>query len=157
MSADPHEIAKRLIAQARVEGISAPEREWLDGHLSECRDCERLEAASDRAIASLRTVSVSVPAHLARHARFRVELRAEEIQRRRSGAWLVWAGCGASWAFGAVSAPYVWRAFAWTGNHTGLPALVWETGFALWWAAPALFATGALLLERWDLPWYRTR
>ncbi|HEY1240876.1 MAG TPA: hypothetical protein VGF16_09980 [Bryobacteraceae bacterium] len=157
MIGDPHETAKRLIAQDRVEGVSAQEREWLDRHLSECKDCERLAAGTDRAIALLRTVSISVPADLAERARLRVDLRTQEVDERRRWWWLPWTACTVSWAIGIVSAPYVWRAFSWLGHEAGVPTLVWKAGFALWWAAPALFAAGALLWERWDLPWYRTR
>jgi hypothetical protein len=55
--------------------------------------------------------------------------------------------CALSWAFGIASARYVWRLFEWFGERTGIPKLVWELGFGLWWTIPALFAAAVLLME----------
>jgi hypothetical protein len=34
------------------------------------------------------------------------------------------------------------------GERTGMPKTLWEMGFVLWWAIPALFAAGAVLADR---------
>jgi len=60
----------------------------------------------------------------------------------------LWAACAVSWVFGIASAPYVWRLFQWFGERTGVPKLVWELGFGLWWTIPALFALIVLLMEK---------
>jgi hypothetical protein len=52
-----------------------------------------------------------------------------------------------SWALGIVTAPYVWRAFEWVGERIGLPRLVWEMGFGLWWTIPAVVAAVVVLME----------
>jgi hypothetical protein len=31
------------------------------------------------------------------------------------------------------------------GHRTGAPKLIWEVGFVMWWAVPALLATGVVL------------
>jgi len=76
-----------------------------------------------------------------------VRLRAEELREHEPRRRMLWFACAASWIFGVASAPYVWRLFAWLGEVTGMPKLVWEIGFALWWTIPALFAAVVLLLE----------
>ena len=35
----------------------------------------------------------------------------------------------------------------WLGQRTGVPKLVWEVSFGLWWSIPALFAVAVLLME----------
>jgi len=61
---------------------------------------------------------------------------------------MVWAACAISWAFGAVSAPYVWRGQEWVGHRTGVPNLVWQMGFGLWWALPAVVTAVNLLMTQ---------
>ncbi|MGC2530925.1 MAG: hypothetical protein WA639_24530, partial [Candidatus Acidiferrum sp.] len=60
---------------------------------------------------------------------------------------LLWIMCAMSWALGIATAPYVWRAFEWAGEHIGVPRLVWEMGFGLWWMIPALIAAAVVLME----------
>jgi anti-sigma factor RsiW len=157
MNDDLHVRAGRLIAAERVEGISGGDREWLDRHLAQCPDCQRLANATDNALASLRALSVPLPPALASRTQLRVYLRAREMRERRSAGWLLWTACGVSWAAGIASAPYVWRGFEWLGHQAGLPPLLWKMGFALWWTVPALLATIAVLLDRSDVERYRTR
>lgn len=157
MNNDPHVRAGRLIAEARVEGISSGDREWLDHHLAHCPDCARLASATERALESLRALSVPLPPALASRTQLRVYLRAREMRERRSAGWALWAACGISWAVGIASSPYIWRGFEWLGHQAGLPSLLWKMGFALWWAVPALLATAAALLDRSDVEKYRTR
>ena len=157
MSRETHGRAYRLIAEERVEGLVDADREWLSQHLSECPECEQRARATENALASLRALSVPMPPALASRTQLRVYLRAGQIQERRGIGWMFWAACGVSWAAGIASAPYVWRAFDWLGHEAGLPALVWKTGFALWWTAPAVVAAVAALLDRSDLEWFRTR
>ena len=60
---------------------------------------------------------------------------------------MLWVSCALSWVLGALSAPFVWRAFAWLGKRFELPAIAWQLGFALWWALPAA-AVGVVLVMR---------
>jgi hypothetical protein len=149
MNEDTHARAKRLIDEERVEGILPDaDRIWLAEHLRGCDPCVRAAGETERALASLRSARVEMPRGLARRAQMRVRLRADELQERSAGKKLLWAVSGVSWALGVASAPWVWRGFAWVGERAGVPRPVWEVGFVLWWAIPALLATGAVLAAR---------
>jgi hypothetical protein len=147
MSEKLHKRAQQLIAKERVEEISQAERELLAAHLRECESCAEFARQTDRALRLLRTAAISVPSDLASRTQFRVRLRAMELREREPRRRLLWFACAASWIFGIASAPYVWRLFEWFGQLTGMPKLVWEIGFGLWWTIPAVFAAVVLLLE----------
>jgi hypothetical protein len=145
MSQEMHTRAERLIAQERVEGISPADQQWLRQHLSECASCVAHAAVAELAIRSLRGLSVALPPTLAARTRFRVRLRAQQL--RSEPRWrMVWAACGISWAFGAATAPYVWRGLEWVGHRVGVPDIIWELGFGLWWALPAAVVASILLM-----------
>lgn len=147
MTNDTHARAEGLIAKERVEGISAAEQEWLGGHLWECARCAEGARATEQALRSLRTLNVPFPRELASRTQFRVRLRAQELQGREPRWRLVWMMCGASWVAGAATAPYVWRGLEWIGHRLGVPDLVWQMGFGVWWALPAIVAAAILLME----------
>ena len=147
MNTDLHDRALQLIAKARVEGIPDADSTWLRAHLEECEFCTEQARQTDRALRSLRTASIPLPEGLASRTQFRVRLRAMELREREPKRRALWLACAVSWAFGIVSAPYVWRLFQWFGERAGVPKLVWEVGFGLWWTIPALFAAAVLLIE----------
>ena len=147
MKGNWHERGLELIAKARVEGLSDSESEWLTAHLQECELCNEHAQQTDRALRSLRTAAIPIPTGLASRTQFRVRLRAMEMRQREPRRRMLWLACAASWIFGIASAPYVWRLFEWFGHRAGLPKLVWEIGFGLWWTIPALFAVIVMLLE----------
>jgi len=147
MSENLHDRGLHLIAKARVEGLSESERDWFEAHLRDCEFCSEHSRQTDRALRMLRTAAIPVPADLARRTQFRVLLRASELRQREPHRRMLWLACAASWIFGIASAPYVWRLFEWFGQRTGMPKLVWEIGFGLWWTIPALFAVIVMLLE----------
>jgi hypothetical protein len=147
MNPESHARAKQLIAQERVESISQAERDWLTSHLQDCRQCAELARQTDEALRGLRTAAIPIPRGLASRTQFRVRLRAQELREQAPKRRALWFACALSWAFGIASAPYVWRLFAWFGERTGVPKLVWEVGFGLWWTIPALFAAAVLLME----------
>ncbi len=147
MSENLHKRAEQFVAKERVEGLADSEREWLAAHLQDCDFCNERSRQTDRALRSLRTAAIPPPPDLASRTQFRVRLRAMELREREPKRRMLWLACAASWAFGIASAPYVWRLFAWFGELTGMPKLVWEIGFGLWWTIPALFAAIVLLLE----------
>jgi hypothetical protein len=148
MSAEMHKRARQLIAREPVEGIGDAEREWLAKHLGECADCTAAAEELERAIGSLRGVRVEVPRGLASRTQLRVRMRAEELREHAPGHKLVWAITAMSWALGVATAPWVWRIFAWIGERTGVPKPLWEMGFVLWWAIPAMIAVVAVILEK---------
>jgi len=62
MSEKIHNRALHLIAQARVEGITEADSTWLRAHLEECEFCTGHAQQTDRALRSLRTASIQLPA-----------------------------------------------------------------------------------------------
>lgn len=147
MNENIHERARQLIAQERVEGISDSESAWLAAHLQECVACASVAQDTAAALRSLRTIPIALPAGLAERTQFRVGLRVQQLRGTEPRRRALWIAAGVSWAAGVASAPYVWRLFAWLGEQAGVPKLVWEAGFALWWAVPALVAAVVLLAE----------
>jgi len=143
-----HDRALQLIAQARVEGIVEADSNWLRAHLEECEFCSDRARHTDRALRLMRTSAIPLPQGLAGRTQFRVRLRAQELREREPKRRALWLACTISWAFGIASAPYVWRLFAWFGERTGVPKLVWELGFGLWWTIPALFFAFVMLMEK---------
>lgn len=145
MSENVHDRALQLIAQGRVERVPETDRAWLAAHLEECEFCGEHARQTDRALRLLRTAIIALPDGLASRTQFRVRLRAEELGEHGLGQKLLWSIAAVSWALGIASAPWVWRAFEWVGQRTGAPKLIWEVGFVMWWAVPALLATGVVL------------
>jgi hypothetical protein len=142
-----HARAGQLVAKDRVEGLSPEERQWLSAHLHECATCAENASATAQALRALRALSVPLPRELARRTQFLVRLRAQQQQAREPRWRTVWIVSGVSWAFGAATAPYVWRGLEWMGHRLGVPNLVWQMGFGVWWALPAIFAAAILLIE----------
>lgn len=158
MKEEPHLRAERLIAQERVEGISGSEREWLERHLADCAACAACAKSTGQAIRSLRGLSIALPRTLASRTQMRVRLRARQLQVVEPRWRMVWLACGLSWAFGATTAPYVWRGLEWVGQRLGLPGLVWRMGFGLWWALPVVVTAVILLMTnagRGEANWNR--
>ena len=147
MSESVHERALRLLAQERVEGIGDAESAWLRAHLDECERCAESARGTNNALQMMRTAAIALPSGLAERTQFRVRLRAQELREREPRRRALWFACAVSWVFGIVSAPYVWNLFQWFGKRTGMPKLVWEVGFGLWWTVPALFAIVVVILE----------
>lgn len=148
MSEDIHRRAERLISATRIEGIAAAERDWLDGHLEACAACSEYVRTTERALWAMRSVSVQVDPQLISATRLRVHLRARELRVPQVSMLPLWISCALSWVLGVVSAPVVWRGFAWVGHHVGVPDLMWQTGFVLWWVLPAAAAAAAVALHR---------
>ena len=147
MSENVHQRALQLIARARVEGLPETDVAWLRSHLEECEFCAEHARSTDRAVQMLRTAPIALPDGLASRTQFRVRLRAQELREREPKRRALWLTCAISWIFGVASAPYVWSLFQWFGQRTGVPKMVWEVGFGLWWTIPALFAAAVLLME----------
>ncbi|GAC1616818.1 MAG: hypothetical protein PVS2B2_07660 [Candidatus Acidiferrum sp.] len=148
MSGDVHSRARQMLAQDRVEGISGEEHRWLQEHLADCANCATFARETAQALESLRGLAVAVPRSLASRTQMRVRMRAEELRRREPGRIWLWALTAVSWVLGVATAPYVWHGFAWMGQEARLPKSFLAMGFVLWWAVPALLATGMVLLER---------
>lgn len=145
MSSDAHVRANELLGRRRVEALTKQDEQWVTAHLAECAACSAEDARMSEAIAALRGMPIAMPRNLASRTQLRVHLRAEELREHGPANRLVWAVAVVSWIFGLATAPFVWRGFEWLGGELHLPKLVWATGVVLWWAVPALVATGIVL------------
>lgn len=145
MSSDAHVRANELLGRRRVEALTKQDEQWVTAHLAECAACSAEDARMSEAIAALRGMPIAMPRNLASRTQLRVRLRAEELREHGPANRLVWAVAVVSWIFGLATAPFVWRGFEWLGGELHLPKLVWATGVVLWWAVPALVATGIVL------------
>lgn len=152
MSENPHQRARQLIAQSFVEGLDRADQSWLDAHRRECVDCSREAVRTQELVHSFRSLPVAVPRDLAMRTQLRVRLRAEESAQASPSSTFLWVITAASWALGILSAPFVWRIFAWVGAELSLPKLVLEVGFVLWWTVPALIAVAVVLYQRATSP-----
>lgn len=148
MNQNLHTRAQELIAQQRIEGISAEDGGWLAAHLAECSTCSVTHAQTAQALAAFRGMNIELPKNLATRTQLRVRLRAEELPAQHSGRALLWAIAAVSWALGLASAPLVWRGFAWLGSEFELPDMVWQAGVVLWWLVPGAVAVGAVILQK---------
>ena len=148
MNENIHSRAQQLIAQQRVERISAEEQSWLAAHLAECEACSSIQEQTAQSLAAFSSMSIELPKNLAARAQLRVRMRADELPAHNPGRFLLWAIAGVSWLLGLASAPLVWRGFEWAGGQLGLPKIVWQLGVAAWWLVPGLLATGMILLQR---------
>lgn len=148
MNENVHERAQRLMAELNVESVQPAEEAWLREHLAACAECGRGAAATEEALAALRSVAVSAPRDLAARTQLLVHLRAQDLARTAGGSFWLWMVTGASWLLGVFSAPLVWKVFAWTGGNFGVPKLALEVGFVLWWTVPGLIAMGVVLHQR---------
>jgi len=147
MISDIHERARRLIDALHVEGLAAPEREWLEAHLSECEACRVRARANEQALQALRSNTVAIDPGLVSSTQARVRLQARELRENQIRLRILWISCGLSWLMGTVTAPLLWQAMAWLGRHFQLSPSIWITAFAMCWVAPAT-VVGALVAWR---------
>ena len=148
MTENFHDRAQQLFSQSLIEGLSSSEQAWLETHLRECPTCAQQTAVTQDLLRALRSVPVATPSDLATRTQLRVRLRVQEFAATSSSGTLLWIITVASWLLGVLSAPLIWRVFAWLGMHFNLPKPVLEFGFVLWWAVPALIALAAVLHQR---------
>jgi predicted anti-sigma-YlaC factor YlaD len=144
MMEDLHERARRLIAAKGVEGISTNHQAWLDAHLEGCSACAEMAEAVERAIRTLRSVTVQVNTELVDRTRRVVQLRAHELRGRQAQLIPIWMSCALSWLLGGLTLPLVWRLVEWVGLYVKLPDDIWVLVLVLWWTLPTLAAAALL-------------
>ena len=145
MIRDTHNEARELIALGDV--LSDAQEIWLRSHLEDCASCRDHADATAQIIRGLRSVPVTADARLVRATQMRVRFHAARLRETRERMWLVAMACLGVGLSAALTLPLLWRLFAWIGEQAGLPTLVWQTGFLLFFIAPALVA-GVLMLGR---------
>jgi hypothetical protein len=147
MREDTHEQAVQLIDKMQVEGLAAAERDWLEAHLESCAPCQKRARATESALQALRSAVPRFDVELVLTTQMRARVRARELVENAAQMRALWVSCALSWVLGVVSAPLMWRGFAWLGHHWAISRAVWITGFALSWVAPAAVA-GAIIAWR---------
>jgi predicted anti-sigma-YlaC factor YlaD len=148
MTENIHQRAQQLFGKSLVEGLSRDDQNWLEAHLRDCAECAKQTESTHELLRALRTVPIAVPRDLVARTQLRIRLRAQEAAQTSNGSALLWIITAASWLLGILSAPLVWRIFAWAGGRFDLPKLVLEFGFVLWWTVPALIAVAVVLHQR---------
>jgi hypothetical protein len=138
MTQELHQRARGLIAAARVEGISAADRQWLDGHLQSCESCSECASATEQAIRSLQLASVQIDPALVARTQRAVHLRSNEIRAFHTQLVPLWMSCAISWVLGGITLPLVWRGIEWVGQYVDLPSPVGILLLVAWWALPTL-------------------
>ncbi len=147
---DAHERARRLIAEAGPETLSATEspNAWLAAHLETCAPCRAFAESCAETVHQLRSIPIAAGRSLVSTTQMRVRRRALELQRHRERLWMVSVSCTAVTLGALLSAIALWRGFEWLGAWAQLPASVWQVGFLVFCGLPALVA--AILLQAKD-------
>lgn len=145
MTPNPHDEARELIALA--DDLSPAQQNRLRAHLDECAGCRDYADAAGRVVRSLRSLPVAADARLVRATQMRVRFHARRLRETRERMWLVGVACVGVGMSAALTAPLLWRLFAWIGAQAGVSSAVWQAGFAFFCIAPALVVS-VLLLAR---------
>ena len=147
MTRSVHDEARKLIALAGGERLSAAEQNWLRSHLEQCAACSDYVEAASRVVRALRSLPVAADSRLVRATQMRVRFHASRLRETRERMWLVGFACVGVGVSAALTAPLLWRLFAWMGEWAGISSPLWRAGFMFFWIAPAL-VVGVLLLAR---------
>jgi hypothetical protein len=151
VNADAHERARKLIALAGAEELSATDQVasdgWLAAHLETCTACRVFATNAAEAIGGLRAIPMIADPGLVSTTQIMVRRRALEMQRQRERLWLVSVSCTAVTLCALLSAVALWRGFEWLGARAQLASSVWQIGFLVFCVMPAL-VTAMLMLAK---------
>ncbi len=147
MREENHERALELIDKMHLEGLTTAEREELETHLESCARCQEQKRQTELALRAFRAAAPRFDSSLVLRTQMQVRVRALEITENVARLRALWISCALSWVLGVVSAPLMWRGFEWIGHRLALSRVVWITGFALAWVAPAV-VTAAIIAWR---------
>ncbi len=145
MSQNAHDEARELIALG--DGLSPAQQAWLRSHLDECEACRNYAEAAKEMVSALRSLPLAADSRLVRATQMRVRFHAHRLREARQRMWLVGMACLGVGLSATVTAPLLWRLFAWLGAGAGVSTLVWQAGFIFFSIAPALVVS-VLLLAR---------
>ena len=140
-----HERAHELALDARIEDLSAADRQWLHSHLAVCDECSRYSASLDEAVGAIRLPAVMADASLVRATQVKVRSRALQMRSQSAAMRPLWIAVAMVCAWATLTTPLLWAAFAWLGAVFGLTNLEWRTGFLFAWFTPTLAASLLLL------------
>ncbi len=155
MNTDAHERARKLIALAGPETLSAADRPsdqrssnaWLAAHLDTCASCRAFAENAAQTIHGLRAIPIAAERSLVSTTQIRVRRRALELRRNRERLRLVSVSCTAVTLCALLSTVVLWRGFEWLGERAQLASSVWQVGFLVFCVMPALVAAILLLAK----------
>ncbi len=150
MKGDIHNEARELIALGSA--LTNPQQTWLRTHLNECEACRNYSDGASHVVRALRSVPLAADSRLVRTTQMRVRFHASRLREARERMWLIAMACVGVGFSAALTAPLLWRLFAWVGELAGLSRPVWEAGFVFFWIAPALLVSIPLLARGIHLP-----
>jgi predicted anti-sigma-YlaC factor YlaD len=145
MTRNAHEEARGLIAMGG--GLSPAQQTWLRSHLQECEACRNYAETAEEMVRALRSLPLAADSRLVRATQMRVRFHAGRLRETRQRLWLVSMACLGVGLSATLTAPLLWRLFAWLGQWAGVATLVWQAGFVFFSIAPAL-GVSVLLLAR---------
>lgn len=145
MTQDVHQRARELAMDARMDGISTADRQWLETHVNDCGDCARFSDSLNQAIGAVHMPLVTADAKLVRATQVRVRNRALQLKANAATMRPLWIAAVLVCAWATVTTPLLWAAFAWLGTALSLSNAEWRTGFLFAWIAPTLAASLLLL------------
>lgn len=145
MSRNAHDEARELIALG--DGLSPAQQAWLRSHLYDCEVCRNYAEAAKETVHALRSLPLAADSRLVRATQMRVRFHADRLREARQRMWLVGMACLGVGLSATLTAPLLWRLFAWLGARAGVSTLVWQAGFMFFSIAPALVVS-VLLLAR---------
>jgi predicted anti-sigma-YlaC factor YlaD len=145
MTRKVHDEARGLIALGG--GLSETQQAWLRTHVEECESCRQYAEAASEVVRRLRSLPLAADSRLLRATQMRVRFHAARLREARQRMWLVGMACLVVGLSATVTAPLLWRLFAWMGQWAGVSTLVWEASFMFFFIAPALVVS-VLLLAR---------
>lgn len=140
-----HDEARRLIALG--DGIPDAQRSILEAHLRDCAECRNYSEAAVHTVRALHSLPIAADSRLVRATQMRVRFHASRMRETRQRMWFVGVACLGAGLSAAVTAPLLWKLFAWMGELAGVSTPVWQVGFAFFWIVPAL-VVGVVLLAR---------
>ena len=145
MTRDLHDEARELIALG--DSLSPAQQAWLRSHLGECDSCRNYSEAARETARALRSLPLAADSRLVRATQMRVRFHADRLRQARQRMWLVGTACLAVGLSATLTAPLLWRLFAWLGAWVGVSTVVWQASFIFFFFAPALVVS-VLLLAR---------
>lgn len=145
MTRNVHEEARQWIALG--DGLAGTQQSMLEAHLKDCAECRNYSEAAAQTVRALRSLPIAADSRLVRATQMRVRFHASRMRETRQRMWFVGLACLGVGLSAAVTAPLLWKLFAWMGELAGVSNPVWQAGFVFFWIVPAL-VVGVVLMAR---------
>ena len=120
-------------------------------HLEQCEACRLYVQAVNDVVGALRSVPISADSRLVRASQMRVRFHAQSLREMRQRVWLIGMACLGVGVSTTLTAPILWSLFAWIGQMSGVPNIVWQASFMFFFALPGVIVA-VLLLARGTHP-----